>query len=413
VTLRAPHLHSALRSFCLGSFAFFGREIEEGADIQFVFEEHGSRDRPTLYEYRPLVRAFVEARGGRLLGLGDTAIALEALGREPAAAIYSRAHAGARAEHALFRTVLLPLLGDVAQACGGFDWNDDSFNRAYGALEQSMFGEKRAYAAVAPLVGLEAGGIVVLGEGLRVRHAADGELGAHWPDAARLVPDSFGRETDRMCVLELERALTAAGSEPPDAPGEIADAVTALRLATSGAIAAGPVIFERLDWRPYGVRPMLPIAATQPPGEPTRLDVFRGGIARSVLERLAAAEEDRELSEALDRWELSLFQDAPFQAEQLRSALEALLGSGDGSWAAALRAAVLLGENGRERGKCLAVLRRLGDGVADEEAADLVRRTLVEVLSRGDRARLVAELDESLVGVRPRPSGRVAQAVAS
>jgi len=39
-----------------------------------------------------------------------------------------------------------------------------------------------------------------------------------------------------------------------------------------------------------------------------------------------------------------------------------------------------------------------------------VRRTLVEVLSRGDRARLVAELDESLVGVRPRPSGQVAVA---
>ena len=70
--MRAPHLHSALRGFCLGSFAFFGREVEEGAEIQFVFEEHGSRDRPTLYEYRPLVRAFVEARGGRLLGHGDT-----------------------------------------------------------------------------------------------------------------------------------------------------------------------------------------------------------------------------------------------------------------------------------------------------------------------------------------------------
>ena len=413
MTLRAPHLHSALRSFCLGSFAFFGREIEEGADIQFVFEEHGSRDRPTLYEYRPLVRAFVDARGGRLLALGDTAIALEALGREPAAAIYARAHAGARAEHALFRTVLLPLVGDVAQSCGGFDWDDDSFDRAYAALEQSMFGAERAYAAVAPLVGLESGGIVQLGEGLRVRHAADGELGAHWPDAARLVPDRFGRETDRMCVLELERPLGGAGSEPPDAPAEIADAVTALRLATSGAIAAGPVLFERLDWRPYGVRPMLPIAATQPPGEPTRLDVFRGGVARSMLERLAAAEEDRELGEALDRWELSLFQDAPFQAEQLRSSLDALLGAGDGSWAAALRAAVLLGENGRERGACLRTLRRLGEGVADAEASDLVRRALVETLSRGDRIRLVAELDESLLGVRPKPSGRVAHAVAS
>lgn len=411
--MRAPHLHSALRGFCLGSFAFFGREIEEGADIQFVFEEHGSRDRPTLYEYRPLVRSFVEARGGRLLGLGDTAIALEALGREPAAAIYARAHAGARAEHALFRTVLLPLVGDVADACGGFDWDDESFDRIYGALEQSLFGEQRAYAAVAPLVGLEAGGIVELGDGLRVRHAADGELGAHWPDAAKLVPDSFGRETDRMCVLELERPLAAAGSEPPDAPGEIADAVTALRLATSGAIAAGPVLFERLDWRPYGVRPMLPIAATQPPGDATRLDVFRGGVARTMLERLGAAEEDRELGDALDRWELSLFQDSPFRAEQLRSSLEALLGAGDGSWAAALRAAVLLGESARERSSCLKTLQRLGEGVADAEAGDLVRRALVETLSRGERLRLVAELDESLLGVRPKPSGLVAHAVAS
>ena len=413
MTLRAPHLHSALRSFCLGSFAFFGRELADGADIQFVFEEHGSRDRPTLYEYRPLVRAFVDARGGRLLALDDTAIALEALGREPAAAIYARAHAGARAEHALFRTVLLPLVGDVAQACGGFDWDDDSFDRAYGALEQSLFGEERAYAAVAPLVGLEAGGIVELGDGLRVRHAAEGELGAHWPDAARLVPDSFGRETDRMCVLELERSLPSADAEPPDAPGEIADAVTALRLATAGPIAVGPVLFERLDWRPFGVRPMLPIAAAPPPGEPIRLDVFRGGVAKLLRERLALAEDDRELGEALDRWELSLFQDAPFRAEQLRSALDALLGAGDGSWAAALRAAMLLGENGRERASCLAGLRRLPDGVADNAAADLVRRVLVETLSRGDRAKLVAELDESLLGVRARPAGRVAHAVAS
>jgi hypothetical protein len=411
--VRAPHLHSALRGFCLGSFAFFGREIEGGADIQFVFEEHGSRDRPTLYEYRPLVRSFVEARGGKLLAQDDTALALEALAREPAAAIYARAHAGARAEHALFRTVLLPLVAEVAEACGGFDWDDQAFDRAYGLLEQSLFGEARAYAAVAPLVGVEAGGIVQLGEGLRVRHAADGELGAHWPDAARLVPESFGREPDRMCVLELERPLPAAGSEPPDAPGEIADAVTALRLATSGPIAAGPVLFERLDWRPYGVRPMLPIAATPPPGEPTRLDTLRGGVARAMLERLALVDEDRELAEALDRWELSLFQDAPFRSEQLRSSLDALLGAGDGSWAAALRAAVLLGDSGRERGTCLSVLRQLHDGSSDAAAADLVRRALVETISRGDRIRLVTELDESLLGLRPKPSGRVAHAVAS
>ena len=246
-----------------------------------------------------------------------------------------------------------------------------------------------------------------------MRHAAEGELGAHWPDAARLIPERFGDEPDRMCVLELERPLPGAGAEPPDAPGEIADAVTALRLATAGPIAAGPVLFERLDWRPYGVRPVLPISATQPPGEPTRLDSFRAGVAREMLSRLGVAEEDRELGEALDRWELSLFQDAPFRAEQLRSSLESLLGAGDGSWAAALRAAVLLGETGRDRAACLAALRPLSEGGADGDAADLVRRALVETLSRGDRLRLVAELDESLLGVRAKPASRVAHAVAS
>src|SRR2546427_3168711 len=42
-------------------------------------------------------------------------------------------------------------------------------------------------------------------------------------------------------------ALAPGSSEAPDAPGELADAVTALRLATAGPIAAGPVLFERLD----------------------------------------------------------------------------------------------------------------------------------------------------------------------
>jgi hypothetical protein len=411
--VRAPHLHSALRGFCLGAFAFYGREVEQGAEITFVFEEHGSRGRPTLYEYRPLVRSFVEARGGRLLGRGDTAIALEALGREPAAAIFARAHAHAQSEHALYRTVLLPLVADVAEACGGFDWDDDAFDRAYAELEESMFGDERVYAAIAPLVGVEVGQTIPLGDRLRVRHAADGELVAHWPDAARLGPESFGREPDRMCVLELEQPMPADGGDPPDAPGEIADAVTALRLATCGPIAAGPVLFERLDWRPFGVRPVLPIAATQPPGEPTRLDVFRGETARVLIGKLGAAEDDRELGDALDRWELALFQDGSFRAEQLRSSLEALLGNGDGAWAAALRTAVLLGETGRERQDCLTVLRRLCEGVARPEAADLVRRALVVTVTRGEREKLVAELDESLLGVRPTPSSRVTQALAS
>ena len=72
---------------------------------------------------------------------------------------------------------------------------------------------------------------------------------------------------------------------------------------------------------------MLPIAATQPPGEPTKLDEFRAPVAAELLIRLGLVDLDTNLAEALDRWELSLFQHEPFRSEQLRAALEASLGN--------------------------------------------------------------------------------------
>ncbi len=406
MAVRAPQLYRSLRLFGLGSFALLSQEVEAGAEIPFSFEEHDGGKRP-LYEYRPLVRTYVEARAGRLAVLPDALTALEELRREPAAAIYARAHAGGEGSEngAVVQTVLLPLLTAVAEGCGGFDWSDEVFDRAYGELERSLFGTRRAYAAVAPLVGLGAGSQIELGRGIRVRVAAAGELAAHWPDAVRLLPPSFGREPDRVCVLELERPLQAAESEPPDAPGELADAVTALRLATSAAVAAGPILFERLDWRPYGIRPVLPIAATQPPGEPSRLDTFRGKLACDLLERIARADDDPELAEGLDRWELSLFATEPYRSEQLREALTALLGGTDGLWAATLRTALLLGETARDRLDHLERLRALTAGEpAKPSTLDAVRRALVETLLHGDRAALVAALDESLLGLRARPS---------
>ena len=414
MALRAPHLYRSLRLFSLAAFSLLSSDVDAGAEVPFAFEEHAAPGRPPLYEYRSLVAPYVEARAQRLADLADASIAVEELAREPAAAIYARAHGvirGSRTD-ALFRTVLLPLVASVAESCGGFDWNDAEFDRAYGVLERSLFGERRAYAAVAPLVGLSVGAAVDLGGACRVRLAARGELAAHWPDAARLLPPGFGNEPERACLLELERALAANDSNPPDAPAELADAVTALRLATAAPVAAGPVAFERLDWRPYGIRPVLPIAATVPPGEPSRLDSFRGRLARELRAQLALADDDPELGEALDRWELSLFADEPFRSEQLRESLGALLGGHDGLWAAALRASVLLGETARERAELLVQLRLLARGEpGSTSAADAVRRALVETLLAGDRAATVDSLDDSLVGVRPRPR-RAATALA-
>jgi hypothetical protein len=411
VAVRAPHLYRSLRCFCLAGFSLLATDVEAGDEIPFAFEEHpgGGRGSASLYEYRPLVRSYVDARFERLGALADARIAVEELSREPAAAVYASAHVGRRGprgDEALLRTILLPLLADVAEAAGGADWDDAAFERAYGALERTLLGERRVYAAVAPLTGLSLGSRVELPGGLRIRHAAAGELAAHWPEASGLLPQGFGREPDRLCLLELERVLAPEAASVPDASAELADAVSALRLATAAPVAAGPVLFERLDWRPLGIRAVLPIAATEPPGEPTRLDAFRARLAGDLLERLSRADDDPELAEALDRWELSLFAEDPFRSEQLREALAALLGGPDGLWAATVRAAVLLGETGRDRAAELERLRSLARGEpAARGAADAVRKAIVEALAHGDRSALIASLDEALIGARPRPAG--------
>ena len=227
-------------------------------------------------------------------------------------------------------------------------------------------GSGRAYAALAPLVGLTAGGEVELGPGLRVRPAASGEFAAHWPEAARLLPRDYGREVDRTLLIELERELELTAAQVPDAPAELGRAVSALRLATPGAIAAGPVLFERLDWRPYDIKPVPPLAAQAPPGEPTRLDAFRGRLAERIVQRLAAGPADPDLLEAVERFEIALFNRGPLRADELREALVTLLGGEDGPWAAAMRAAAAsrrdgLGPSGA-RGVAAAADRRRRTG---------------------------------------------------
>jgi hypothetical protein len=396
--VRAPHLYESLRAFCLGAFA-----AERGAQIPFAFEEHATRSGPSLYEYRPLVRAFVEEQSPTLRRLPDARNAIQDLKHEPAAAIFARAHAGLAEtdDDALFRSILVPMLTWTAERCGGFDWQDEAFDAAYIDLERTLYGTARSYVALAPVVGLQSGNTVDLGGSITLRPIVGGEISQLWPEAQGLMPPNFGRDTDRLLLLELHRELDADQVEPPDAAAELADAVTALRLATAGAIAAGPVVFERLDFRPLRVAPLLPIAATQPPGEAVRLDRVRAELTAELRERLLLADDDRELGESLDRWELSLFSEEPFRTAQIREALHCLLGGGDGPWAASLRAAMLLADKGPARVEILDALRldRFGG-----EARDAVRRVIVETLQHGSRQDLITAVDETLLGLRPRPS---------
>jgi hypothetical protein len=404
MAVRAPLLHATLRAFCLASFARLGPELEQGGEVPFVLENHGAG----FYEYRPLVRDHVQARAYWLAALEDARIAIDELRREPAAAIFARGRAAAEPseERALFRSILLPLLTRTAEACGGFDWEDGAFERVYGELERSLFGSSRAYTAMAPLVGVSVVAQIELGRGLCVRQSSPEQLSSRWPEARELLPGRFGLEPERTCVLVLERELAGDVQAVPEAPGELADAITALRLATAAPAAAGPVVFEQLDWHPFGIRPMLGIAATEPGGEPTRLDPWRARLAADLLERLVRAEDDPELAEALERWELSLFEGEPLRSERLREAVAALLGGADGLWAGVMRAAILLGETSHERATVTDGLRALsrGDRAADG-ASEALRRAIVEVVLHDDRRGLIEALDDALLGLRARPPG--------
>jgi hypothetical protein len=207
-------------------------------------------------------------------------------------------------------------------------------------------------------------------------------------------------------VVELRRELDT-GEAPPDAAAEIADAVSALRLTTMAAVSAGPVMFETLDGRPFGIQPVLPIAATQPPGESSRLDAFRMPIAVDVLGALGDADGDPQLADALDRWELSLFQSEPFRSEQIRAALGSLLGD---TWP--MRCCVLLAEDPASREELFGELTALHAGDAATAATiDAARRAVVAVLRSRDRDRLAHDLDRELLGLDRRQAAQRAVAV--
>ena len=398
---RSPQLREALRLFCLGCFFDISHELEGGATVDVELVEHGG-SQVSLFEYHEEIGTFVGDRADRLLAREDAVRALAALKLEPATAIVGQGHLdpGESEDTSLRRSILLPLLIEVAEACVGFDWSDVAFDSAYGRLEDRLFGQAHVHRAVAPLIGLAARGGLELGAGARIRHAREGELRA--AAEAGALPAHFGREHDRCLVFEVD-TLTHEPA-PPNAPRTVALAVSSLRLTVPGALAAGPAIIEYLDEQLYGLRTAPDLASQLPTGESTRLDSFRGRIAGEVFCRLVGGVDDPELLEALDRWELALFHTGPLRAEGLREALVQLLGEEDGGWAAAMRAAALVGETPDERAELLGGLTALveGDGPG-AKGEDVLRRALVACLRADSRSALLDSLDSTLLGLRARP----------
>ena len=217
------------------------------------------------------------------------------------------------------------------------------------------------------------------------------------------MPPEFGRDVDRLLVLELRRELEPDESEPPDAAAELADAVTALRLATAGAIAAGPVVFERLDFRPLRVSPLLPIAATQPRGEATRLDKVRARAGRRAA-RAAARSPTRIVSSARRSTAGSCRSSRRSRFARRRCASRSPACSAATAARGRRRCArpCCSTEKGVERDRAARPARGRSDSVATHAmrcAGRSSRRSCT-----GTASTLVAALDETLLGLRPRPA---------
>ena len=181
--------------------------------------EHGGPNRPTLYEYRPLVGAFVEQRAGWLGAREDALAALAALKDEPAAGDLrarareraARGGRGASPHDPRFRCSFgRP---SAAAASTGRTPRSTRLRRARAlALRRTARRTRRSPRSSASRPAARSSSA----RGLRVRPAAAGEFAAHWPEASRLLPRDYGREVGPHArSLELARDLDAAAPQVP------------------------------------------------------------------------------------------------------------------------------------------------------------------------------------------------------
>ena len=260
MAVRAPHLYRSLRLFSRRVLAPPRSWSRAGSCRS---PSRSTPRRPARALRVPAARPRLRRRARRdRCAAPDSRAALDDLRAEPAAQIFARAHAGGSAparRGAAAAPCSLPLVTSVAEACAGFDWNDEAFDRAYVELERSLFGDaprlrrrsrrssgsrpaRRRARRRPPAPRRRAG---------RARRAlARGERAA----AGRLRPRARPALRARARAHAARRRRRAARTRRASSPTRSAPCASR----PPGAISAGPVLFERLDWRPFGIRPVLP-----------------------------------------------------------------------------------------------------------------------------------------------------------
>ena len=203
---RAASLPRAPR-FCLGAFVYLGWALEEGDELPFAFEEHVQRRGRALRvpAARALVHRVALDRAGAREDAGLALTSSRASRRLRSTPARTQARARPRSRR-LFRTVLARARLD-GRGVRRLRLGRRHFERAYAELESLALRRARAYAAVAPLVGLSVGADRARRRDCAVRAAATGELARTGPRRAGCSRRSSAARPTAYCVLELERGL--------------------------------------------------------------------------------------------------------------------------------------------------------------------------------------------------------------
>ena len=202
-------------------------------------------------------------------------------------------------------------------------------------------------------------------------------------------------------MLELEAELGSHCLPCPRRTGEFGRVVGACAWQRPGRSPPVPSSSERLDFPPLRRRAHAGDGGPVPPGQATRLDVFRAPLVIELQTRLALAPDD--LLEALDRWGARALscRRTPLGRTARRSKRSSAATRGRGRRRCGRRCSSARPRgSGRTSIALRALLDRDGPGARAEDA---VRQALVETLLEGSREELVAVLDEALLGLRPRP----------
>lgn len=310
--MRDRALHAILEAFTAEAAGQLAAETADGAEIPFELVEADRRKgRVPLYCYRPLTEEFIDARLGLLSALPTYAAAARALSvvERVGAYLIKRGEQRippeprARADLAL-RAFLRAVFADRSQ----FEFEPTRFERAYAALEETLYEGQALSTVIAPLLGVmldEATEELPLGEGLSlIRGDAIDEAPA----------EAIWGEKGEPVILAMLSVSHDPARQPPLslARSRFRRLLTALRLFEHGGYALDP-----LAWTRVGSGPWRPVAlgGSGRPGPPVLIAADQEDELRAFCNLLARrAPSSGEVAWALSRFEMGAERLASFEA---------------------------------------------------------------------------------------------------